>query len=362
MAHALIGSASALLVTVLAILALRPIAVAVELLDRPGGRKTHHGAVPIVGGLAMFLGIVFGMNLVPLPPGYGLAVLSASALLVTVGLLDDRFDLSPWARLPTQLLAPIIVFGANLSGTAISLGDPLGLGEVVFESWLSILVLVILVAGAVNAFNMMDGMDGLAGAVALVACIGLAFLCGEALDEGSLMLALVVAGSVTGFLFFNAPVQANRAMRCFMGDGGSTLLGFLIALLCLRLSQGDPDRSVSPIAVLWVVAMPIYELVWTIVRRVSRGQSPFRPDREHLHHLLLDSGVSVSATFVCYVLISAFFTSCGIAINFFEVSDPLAFFLFALAGAITVRSCYRAGTLARHLPDRFRRERNSFDV
>lgn len=90
------GSAAASFgLCVLAILALRPIAVAIDLVDRPGGRKTHHGEVPIVGGIAMFLAAVLGLGLVPLDAPTSLAFLAASALLVTVGLLDDRFDLSP---------------------------------------------------------------------------------------------------------------------------------------------------------------------------------------------------------------------------------------------------------------------------
>jgi UDP-GlcNAc:undecaprenyl-phosphate GlcNAc-1-phosphate transferase len=342
-------------VTLLAMLALRPIAVVVDLLDKPGGRKTHYGEVPIVGGLAMFLGIAFGASMVPFPGAFGVSVFSAAALLVTVGLLDDRFDLSPWARLPLQLAAPLIVFGAGAGSLELTLGDPLGLGPITFEPWVSVVVLVVLVAGAVNAFNMMDGMDGLAGAVALVACFGIACISAASGQNGPLMLSLVVGGAICAFLVFNLPIQANRSIRCFMGDAGSTLLGFLLALMCLQLSQQPAGTAVSPMSVLWLVAMPIFELLWTMIRRVGRGQSPFRPDREHLHHLLLDSGISVRATFVIYVCVAVLLAFIGVLVDAYQISDSVAFSWFVVAGVFTVFCFYRAGTLARSLPTRYRR-------
>ncbi len=351
----IVASLSVFSVTLLAMLALRPLAVAVDLLDKPGGRKTHHGEVPIIGGLAMFTGMAFGSVFVPFPGDYRAAVLSASALLVTLGLLDDRFDLSPWARLPLQLIAPLLVFGASAADLEINLGNLLAFGPIVIGPWLSSLVIVVLVAGAVNAFNMMDGMDGLAGAVALVAALGLACLSALSAAHGPFMFAIVLAAAVCGFLVFNLPLQFNRSIRCFMGDAGSTLLGFLLALLCLRLTQEPGGGPVSPTAVLWLVAMPIYELIWTIIRRVSRGQSPFRPDREHLHHILLDAGFSIRATFAFYIAVTTLVATIGILVHTYRISDPVAFSAFVAMGVATVYGFYRAGALARALPPRYRR-------
>ena len=96
-------------VSALAILALRPLAKAVDLIDRPGGRKNHHGNVPIIGGLAMFIAVVLGVGLVPVPGPIGGAYLAACAIVVTVGLVDDRFNLSPWTRLPGQIAATLVL-------------------------------------------------------------------------------------------------------------------------------------------------------------------------------------------------------------------------------------------------------------
>ena len=171
----LVGPAAAsFCACLLAILALRPVAVAVDLVDRPGGRKTHRGEVPVVGGIAMFLGIALGTGLVPPSPTIGV-FLGACALLVTTGLLDDRFDLSPWTRLGVQAAAAILmVVGSGVS--VVTIGDPFGIGTVELEGFASYALTVLVTIAAINSFNMLDGMDGLAGAMALTGFAGLAWL------------------------------------------------------------------------------------------------------------------------------------------------------------------------------------------
>src|SRR5690606_15547955 len=116
----------------LAMFALRPLAIVVNLIDRPGGRKTHIGDVPVVGGVAMLLGIVLGMGLLPLPDLTARALLAACAILVTVGLIDDRFGLSPWARLPVQMVAAIVVM-VGAPAVVVTLGAPFGAEEIRLE-------------------------------------------------------------------------------------------------------------------------------------------------------------------------------------------------------------------------------------
>lgn len=337
-------------VTLLAMLVLRPLAVAVDLVDKPGGRKTHHGDVPVVGGLAMFVGWTFGVGFSELPPSTLISIVSACALLVTVGLLDDRFDLSPWARLPLQIVAPIIVFPAGDNTAALSVGDPLGIGPLSIAPGWSLACIVVLAVGAINAFNMMDGMDGIAGSVAIVGCVAILIVCVAVDLPGVMGLAVVLAAAISAFLLFNLPFRFNQSFRCFMGDSGSTLLGFVLALLCLFVSQQERGLVVSPIHVLWFVALPIYELTWTLVRRLSRGQSPFRPDREHLHHLLLDSGLSVRVTFLIYVLTAILLALVGLVMFALSVADVVSFSSFVLLGAVTVFVFYRIRSLLGCLP------------
>jgi UDP-GlcNAc:undecaprenyl-phosphate GlcNAc-1-phosphate transferase len=345
--------AASFFVCLLAIMALRPLAIAVDLIDRPGGRKTHHGEVPIVGGLAMFLGLVLGMGLLATPDLAGPAYLSAATILVTVGLLDDRFDLSPWARLPAQIAASITLMVG--SGAVVStLGNPFGMGELALNGFSSYAFTILITIAAINAFNMLDGMDGLAGATALTSLIALVCLSwstGIRVDAG---LGFVLIGSICAFLIFNLPIRFNRPMRCFMGDAGSTLLGFSVAWLCIKVSQG-PERAAAPITTLWVVALPLYELFWSTLRRIVRGVSPFRPDNDHFHHLLLKAGFGVRGAFAVFIAIAALLAAFGVMADRLGIPEPYSFALLVGMGVVVVRLMYNAHILWKLVPESLRR-------
>jgi UDP-GlcNAc:undecaprenyl-phosphate/decaprenyl-phosphate GlcNAc-1-phosphate transferase len=288
----------AFVVVVLLAFALRPVAHAIGLLDRPGGRKTHVGVVPIIGGLCMYFGLLAVLPLVE-PNIHGqLPFLIAAGLLVGVGAIDDRFDLPPAVRLMAQGAAGLILcLGAGLVakniGNLLFFGDiPLGFFAVPFT--------VLVTIAVINAYNMLDGMDGLAGGVALASlvAIGLASLM---FSTGTgLTLAVISIAVVLGFLVVNFPAKFNRPMRTFMGDAGSTLLGFIVVWLGLRLAHGA-EPVISPVTALWIAAVPIFDLFISFGRRLAKGQSPLRPDRDHFHHILLRAGLSVREVLVVMV-------------------------------------------------------------
>jgi UDP-GlcNAc:undecaprenyl-phosphate/decaprenyl-phosphate GlcNAc-1-phosphate transferase len=338
----------------MAVLALRPLAIAVDLIDRPGGRKTHHGDVPIVGGLAMYLGVVLGISLLsPVDPTVG-PFLAACTVLVTVGLIDDRFDLSPWTRLPAQICAAIVlVVGAGALITTI--GDPFGFGEVTLSGGSSVIFTILTIIAAINAFNMLDGMDGLAGATALISLIALAVMAWPG-DASTIGLCFVIGGSICAFLVFNLPTHTNRSVRCFMGDAGSTLLGFCVACVCIRVSQGvTSGKPVAPVATLWAVAMPLYELFWTTLRRILRGTSPFRADTSHFHHLLLKAGFGVRGAFAVFVVLASLLAACGVITSSLDVPAVYSFLMLVGAGVGVVMLMYRADLLWRVVPESMRR-------
>jgi UDP-GlcNAc:undecaprenyl-phosphate/decaprenyl-phosphate GlcNAc-1-phosphate transferase len=336
--------------------ALRPVAVAVELVDKPGGRKTHRGEIPVVGGLAMFIGCIFGVGLLPTSPFISAPLLSAAALVVLVGLLDDRFEISPSARLIAHLVAALLVLATSSDLSITTLGRPFGDSVVVFSELGAAGFTCVAIVGAINAFNMLDGMDGLAGTMAfnaLLAMTALTTLTGDGELGG---VSLVLCGAVAAFLIFNIPAKYNRRFRCFMGDAGSTLLGFLLACICISASQGEGPR-LSPTTTLWVVAIPLYELLWTTMRRVLKGKSPFQPDRAHFHHKLLDAGFGVRGAFFVLICIGAALSVAAIGIEYFEISDAMSFALWLLAGLSIVTLMHNAQVLWYLLPDRLRRGR-----
>lgn len=340
--------------TLLAMSALRPVAVVVDLVDRPGGRKTHRGDIPVVGGLAMFLGCIFGVGLMPANMFVSVSLLSASALVVLVGLLDDRFEISPISRLTAHLVAALLVLGTQSDLAIHTLGSPFGESPIDFTGWMSSAFTCVAIMGAINAFNMLDGMDGLAGTMAFNALIALSILASMIGDLSVGGVSIVFCGAVAAFLIFNIPAKFNRRFRCFMGDAGSTLLGFLLACLCISISQGEGAR-ISPTTTLWIVALPLFELLWTTLRRVLKGNSPFQPDRAHFHHNLQDAGFGVRGAFFVLICLGALLASAGIAIHYFEVPDYLSFVLWLCAGVSMVILMRNARVLLAILPRKLRR-------
>jgi UDP-GlcNAc:undecaprenyl-phosphate/decaprenyl-phosphate GlcNAc-1-phosphate transferase len=341
---------SGFVVTAVAILTLRPLAMTLDLVDRPGGRKTHRGVVPLVGGLAMFLGIATSLGFFSHLGGATGPLVGACALLTVIGLIDDRFALSHWMRLGVHLaVAFVLVKGTG--GLVRDIGNPFGGNTITLDPVVSTAFTVMLITAAINAFNMLDGLDGLAGISALVALGGLAALiAGDSAAAGELLLAIVMSASVCGFLLFNLPIRANRRFRCFMGDAGSTVLGVVVAWLSVRVSQLTPQIGVRPVTVLWLVAMPLYELFWTVIRRLLRGQSPFRADAQHSHHLLINAGLSVRAAFILLAAIEVACAATGLLLNEWNVSDNISLVLLILVGVLTIRSLYRAHWILGAIP------------
>lgn len=338
------------IVALLAVVALRPLAKTIDLVDRPGGHKTDHGNVPLVGGLAMFLGLVAGLGFITPAVPAGASLVGVSAVLVAIGLLDDRFALSHWMRLFVHMVAAIALI-AGTGALVRQLGNPIGTGDVTLHGVGVSVFTVLLIAAAINAFNMLDGMDGLAGVTALNAFAGLALVGWLHGYHGQELAICTVAGAaVCGFLVFNVPARYVGSMRCFMGDAGSTLLGAVVVWLGIRTSQIPSAGAVHPVTVLWIVALPLFELFWTVIRRVSRGRSPMKADREHFHHLLVGGGFSVRAAFMAFAIINVLLTACGVGLDLLGVPDVVSLVLLVLTGTGLVRLMYRAHALVRWLP------------
>ena len=273
-----------------------PAARRLQLVDHPGGRKQHDGAIPVIGGLVICAVATLSFGLFENFPNVRVAVFSFCMLmLVVVGQLDDRIDLAwPW-RIGAQTLAALLVYfvagvqATNLQDVFGFAGADIGLLALPFT--------IFVVVGVINALNMADGIDGLAGTLALVS---LALFTGFALYAGNHATAtrlLALGACVAGFLLWNFRFPWQPRARVFLGNGGSMLLGFAIAFVAVRLSQ-DPAHPVSPVLGPWTLALPLIDCVVLILRRIRQGRSPFSADRQHMHHLLLDAGFGVVATVV----------------------------------------------------------------
>jgi UDP-GlcNAc:undecaprenyl-phosphate GlcNAc-1-phosphate transferase len=282
-----------------------------RLVDRPGARKVHTTPVPRVGGIAMAVGAAAALSVAGagLPEIYsqrGLAFLAAASVIVAFGAADDRWDLDPRIKLLGQMLAVAIVtvFG-GVWIEHLTFGDRVALPLAV-----SVPVTFLCLVGVTNAINLSDGLDGLAGGTTLLSLVALAMLAHTAGDAWSATLALAFAGAVLGFLRFN-----THPASVFMGDAGSQLLGFSVAVLALCTTQ-SPATAVSAMVPVLLLGIPILDTLWVMVRRVADGRSPFSPDRNHFHHKLLVVGFDHhEAVAAIYVLQGVLFVA-AIALRF----------------------------------------------
>jgi UDP-GlcNAc:undecaprenyl-phosphate GlcNAc-1-phosphate transferase len=255
-----------------------------HLLDQPDERKVHRVPVPRVGGIAMAAGLLLGLALTL----WGhvdrtVAAYTAGLIVLLVfGVLDDRHSLRAATKFLGQALAVIIVMvWGGVSVASITLADRLML-----PWWVADPLTFLFLVGATNAVNLSDGLDGLAGGTSLL-CLGalalLAYVSGNAMVT---IAALVAAGAVLGFLRFN-----THPANVFMGDSGSQILGFSAAVLAVILTQ-DTAAPLSAALPLLLMGLPIIDTLMVMSDRLAAGKSPFLADRNHIHHRLLELGLS----------------------------------------------------------------------
>lgn len=339
-------------VTCTMLLVLRPFARVAGLIDKPGGHKTHHGEVPVVGGIAMFSGLLVAAAATPMKGGIVVSLLLIAAFMVLVGALDDRFDLPPWVRLFAHLSAAVaLVYATGFS--VGNLGDLIGWRDLTLGAF-AIPFTVVAVVALINAFNMLDGLDGLAGSVGAVALGGVMVVASTGGESGIVLVSASMLGAVVAFLMFNLPVQLNRSVRTFMGDAGSTLLGFTLAGLALVVVQ-PTGVDLAPSIVLWLMPIPIFELFTSTARRIVHGISPAQADTGHFHHMLIRAGLSVRA--VCTLYFVASLGSCCVGVWGYrnEVPEPLMFAGFCFSYCAWLLLVYQMPRLAAILPPWFRR-------
>jgi len=280
---------------------LLPLAQRWNWVDYPNHRKNHDAPTPVIGGLGVFVGIAVPVFLANGLNNYAVGWFCGALLLVIVGLIDDRIDVRWYIRLAVQIVAALcLIYIADTR--AAHLGPLFGLPDIE-TGWLSVPLSIIAIVGLINALNMADGIDGLVGS--LVVASMLMFISAgiyAGLPEITFRLTWVI-GAVVGFLWFNLRFGKQTRARVFLGDTGSALLGYTIAYIAFRLTQ-NPVHPISPILAPYFIAIPVIDCLVLMLRRWRNGQSPVHADRNHIHHLLLDAGFSVTQTVRFLVLLS----------------------------------------------------------
>lgn len=293
---------TACFVTLLSIVALYPLAHRLELIDRPGGRKTHDHHTPLIGGVGMFLGLLTLGLVAPAALLHFLPLVVIAGLLLAVGVVDDFREIPANLRLLVHLAAAtlMIFWGGNRLTT---MGDLVFLGPLML-GLLSVPVTLFSVASAINSINMADGVDGLCGGLVLIALGFMALLARDAQLVHAVQLITVVMCCVAGFLLLNFRFPWRQRALVFMGDAGSTMLGFILSWMLIYLAENGACR---PVTVLWLIALPLLDTASVMVIRKRAGKSMFTPGRDHLHHHLLHAGLGTRRTVLAlYALTTAF--------------------------------------------------------
>ena len=319
-----------LMISLVSLYPVRRYAMQLGLIARPGGHSTHKNTTPLGGGIGIWLGIMVPMTLgtalvltsqefpaalawLPEPvPAYfaGIAIrlpqlwqlLSAASVLFALGIWDDRKGAPVLIRLGVEFaVAAYVVYYLGFGLTAF-----------IGAEWLTNLLSVIWIVAVINSFNMLDNMDALSGGVAAIIAASMAAVMlttpSPGTSEPQLFVAgllLSVCGSLLGFLWHNRPPA-----KIFMGDGGSYLIGFLIAVSMLMATFASEPRPHAVFAPLCVMAIPMYDMATVLWIRIREGRSIFVGDRSHFSHRLVELGLSRTQAVLTIHLVTA---TCGLA-------------------------------------------------
>lgn len=293
------------------------IAILKNLVDNPDERKLQRRPVPVMGGLAVFFGIVVGIcssQMVFFSPGV-FVLISAMVIMLYVGTIDDILDLSPYTRFAIEIAVVAFIMYVNNNG----INNFWGLwGIDTISMWIAAPLTIFAAVGIINAVNLIDGVNGLSSGFCFMACVMFAIMFLLSGNTVMMVLATSAAGAIIPFFLHNV---FGHNTKMFIGDGGTLVIGTMMSMFVINILK---DTSLSaklayegvgliPFT-LAVLAVPVFDTLRVMSARIIRGHSPFSPDKTHLHHLFLELGFShigttVSILSLNFMIIVAWFVS-----------------------------------------------------
>ena len=282
------------------------VAQRLSVVDIPDERKVHTGAIPRIGGIAMMVGVMLPI-LLWLPTDRILTgVFLALVVLLIFGAWDDSRDLDYRLKFLGQFAAVfLVVFVGDVKFAVFPFA---GLDPV--SDLLSVPVTVLFLVGTTNAVNLSDGLDGLAAGVSLLSLCAIALLAYLGEGQDIVLICFAVAGAIFGFLRYN-----TYPARIFMGDTGSQFLGFMLGVLSIVLTQKS-NTALNPVIPLFLVGLPIIDTIFVMAKRLSKGGSPFSPDKNHIHHRIMALGMAHYETVVIIYLTQIGFVISAILLRY----------------------------------------------
>ena len=298
------------------------------LLDKPNERKIHSQPIPRLGGISIWICTIlsfFALVLLSYYPHRSLVsgLLLGSSLMFLLGLIDDIYTLSAKFKFIIQISIATIVFLLGVKITSIFIPF---VGLVGVPKLLSYFLTLGWIVGISNAVNFIDGVDGLAGSVITISSVTLGLISLAVSDVVIALVAFILAGSMLGFLTYNF-----HPAKIFMGDSGALFAGFLLAALSVMYSMKQTDATMY--VPLLILAVPIIDITFSSTRRIIKGISPFVADAEHIHHKLLNLGLSQNKA---VLLLVAFSICMGALATYIAASDTTKYFLYAVIISIVM--------------------------
>jgi UDP-GlcNAc:undecaprenyl-phosphate/decaprenyl-phosphate GlcNAc-1-phosphate transferase len=259
-----------------------------HLLDKPDERKHHISGTPSMGGLAIFAGIIISFFIFSSDYEFGKLkfILGASFLLFFTGFFDDLLGITPFKKFLMQVIASAIIMAGGIRLT--NLYGVFGINEI--PLWTQYPLTLLVIIAFINAYNFIDGIDGLAATLGVVSTAIFGFLLFRHGEFNFALFCFCFTGALLGFLFFNF-----HPAKIFMGDTGSLVIGLVIITGAINLLSSDAGSSgepvtVSPALIFSVLFIPVYDFIRVIAIRILNGESTHKPDRNHIHHMILRQG------------------------------------------------------------------------
>lgn len=346
---------SIFLFTTLFLFFARKAAKKVGLVDKPNYRKRHQGTIPLVGGISVFAGVCFTFGLVDYYIPHARLYLGCAVVLVVIGALDDRYDISVKFRAMVQALIGVVMM-VQAKLYLSSLGYIFGSWELVLGPFGYFLTLFAVWA-AINAFNMVDGIDGLLGGLSSVSFAAMGIILWFDGQYSLAMWCFAMIAAILPYVLLNLGVLGRR-YKVFMGDAGSTLLGFTVIWILLETTQGK-THPISPVTALWIIAVPLMDMVAIMFRRLRKGMSPFSADRQHIHHLIMRAGFTSRQAFVLITLAAALLAAVGVVGEYTRIIPEwgmlllfiLAFFMYGYC----IKRAWKVARFIKRVKRRIRR-------
>lgn len=281
---------------------IKKIAVQIGAVDMPGGRHIHKKPTPKLGGLGIFLGYLLGYMIFGEPSAQMNSILIGSFIILITGIIDDIVELKPSIKFAGQLIASLVIaiYGGILLKDVSAFGIYLDFGIMSYP------LTIFFILGCVNCINLIDGLDGLSGGISSIYYLTIGIIATMQGKHGlDFVLAFVMLGSTLGFLVHNF----NPA-KIFAGDSGSNFMGFIIAVIALL---GFKNVTMTSLIVpLLLIAIPILDTLFAIIRRTLKGESISKGDSYHIHHQLLRRNLSVKQTVLIIYVVDILFASASI--------------------------------------------------